>query len=244
LAAVSAQAAPPKAPAQKPQAEAPVKSNVGKDTASTRKGGSATSSVVIYDLDKKQRRAPTSDEMASIKQAAPKEKHFVAYKENGRPVMDIATDKDINQLEAMDKANSPEAKAARRKERRTSTAIQTGIGVALDVGLAVKLAQASKVATTGAAVAKGAQGLGMIGGKVLPGVGIVFGGIGIASDVSRWNDPNNKKKGDDVARIAGNAISMVGAGLIMTGVGAPIGLAVSAVGLIVSGIGSWFDDND
>jgi hypothetical protein len=259
LAAVQATQAPPAQKASaKQQAEAPAKSAAGRDSSSTRKGGSASSSVVIYDLDQHKKRAPTKDELASIQQAAPKEKHFVAYKENGKPVMDIATEQEFQQLEANDKTNTPEAKADRRKERRINTAVSTGVGVAMDVGLGLKLAQASKVAATGAAVAKGATGLGMIGGKILPALGIVFGGVGIASDISRWNNPNNKKHGDDVARIAGNALSMVGSGLMIAGAGASatgvgavagvplaaVGLVVSGVGLLVSGIGSWFDDDD
>jgi hypothetical protein len=260
LAAVSAQKAPaaPTAPASKPPAEAPARSNVGRDTTSTRSSGKASSSVVIYDLDQHKRRAPNSDEMASIRQSAPNQRHFVKYTENGAPVMDIASEQDINQLEATDKANTPEAKAERRKERRINTAVSTGVGVAMDVGYGLKLAQASRVAATGAVVAKGAQGLGLIGGKILPAVGIVFGGIGIASDISRWNNPNNKKKADDVARIAGNTLSMVGSGLMIAGAGASatgvgavagvplaaVGLIVSGVGLLVGGIGSWFDDDD
>jgi hypothetical protein len=260
MAALQAQQAPP-APAKKAaaKAEAPVKSAAGKDATSTPSTGKASSSIVIYDLDKNQRRQPTADEIADIKAQAPNEKHFVKYTEQGQAVMDIPNADEVKQLEASFKANSPEAKAQRKKEARQSVAINTGVGVALDMGFAYKLYQGSKVvATTGKVVSGAAKGLGVIGGKVLPAVGIVFGGIGIAGDIARWNNPNNKKKGDDVARIAGNTLSMVGSGLMIAGAGASVtgvgaiagvplavvGLVVSGVGLLVNGLGSWFDDDN
>lgn len=281
LAAIQATQAPPapKAPAPK-KTDAPAKSNAGRDTTSTRKGGKASSSVQIYDLDTHTKRAPTAKELESIKAQAPDQKYFVSYKEKREvppdsdttaagkgkktkkyvdvPVMDVATEQEFKQLEAKDAANTPEAKAERKKERQINTVVTTGVGVAVDVGMGLRLAQASRVAATGAAVAKGATALGVVGGKILPAVGIVFGGIGIAGDIANWNAPNNKKHGDDVARIAGNTLSMIGSGMMIAGAGAsctgvgaiagvPLaaaGLIVSGIGLLVGGIGSWFDDND
>ncbi|MBC7544438.1 MAG: hypothetical protein H7338_17085 [Candidatus Sericytochromatia bacterium] len=271
--APAAAAKKPAAPADTAKGRAPVH----KDTSSTPASGKAPSAVLIYDIDTRKKRAPNAQEMASI-QASPETKgknRFVKSTENGAPLLEIATDKDFQEIDtaivAAVKQEADERKD-RRTERRVQIGVTTGIGLATYGGMAYKAIKVARVATTGTILVKGAQtlsvagkaasfggkALAFTGSKVLPVVGIVFGGIGIAGDVMKWKDPNNKKHGDDIARIGGNALSMIGSGMMLaggaaslTGVGAiagvPLavaGLVVSGVGMLVSGIGSWFDDND